>query len=696
VVFYALKNKKMLHLTFEYSPYLILPIFLLAAGISFLLYKSSKQPPLLTILLAILRFLSVFFIGILLLSPFLKSISQDIQKPIVAILQDASSSINNTPDNQYLSKIKQLSEELTQQFEVHTYSFGDKIRPEFPDTLEDKTTNISEALEFLYNQYSKRNLGAIILATDGIYNRGIDPLYQQIQLNAPIFTIGLGDTLRKMDLILKNVLHNDLIYLNDRFTVQTDITGYNLSGKKGQLQIYQWKDTKKSLLTSYPFEINASDFFLSAEFILKAEEPGLQKFTFELLPLEGEYSSSNNSRDIYIDVLDSRKKIAILAHAPHPDISALKQSILSTKIYETAIFYAKDLSGFNPKDFDLLILHQLPSNQYPLNDLFENTSKSKLFIAGQFTAYNDLNKRQNMVGISPGNGNQNEVQISLHQNFNLFGIEEAWEKMFAIYPPILAPFATFNLKNNAKVWWHQTIGKIETEYPLLVFEENSQTKNGLLLGEGIWKWRLFDYLQNQNHLIFDGMFSKIVQYLSQKEDKRRLRVALTANTFDENQPVTGDAYLYNKNFELIQSSPIELTLKDESGKMFSFDFIPNSKSFYSLQAGILPKGNYDWIATSTDDGEKLTHSGKFTIKEIQLEENETTANHSILTQLSNQTGGAFFTTNNLEQIPQKINSKPIVFENTKRNSGISMKWIFIFLVLSLSSEWFLRRYNGIY
>lgn len=691
---------KMFNLTFEASPYLIIPVLFFSLGLTFLLYFKSKnldnQPFYIKAILSSLRFVSIFIIGILLLSPFIKSISEDIQKPIVAIVQDASSSINLHPDSQYLEKLNGLSTELSKDFEVHPYSFGDQIQPQLPQSFDDKSTNISEVFSFLYNQYSKRNLSAIILASDGIYNRGMDPVFQQNKPNAPVFAIGLGDTIRKKDLILKNVLHNDLVYLNDQFTVQVDISGFNLSGQKSQLNIYKWRDNKKSLVNSIPFEVQQNDLFLTKEVILKADQPGTQKFSFELSPIQNEFSLTNNQREIYIDVLDSRKKIAIIAHAPHPDIHALKQSISGAKNYEVTVFFAKELSKFNSKDFDLLVLHQLPSMQYPIPQILQEKDKSKFFIIGQATSLNDLNKNQSMVSIIPGNGNPNEVQVSSNKNFNLFSVEEEWEKMFSIYPPILSPFASFSLKNNTKVWWYQNIGKIETEYPLLVFEEKGVSKSALLLGEGIWKWRLFDFLQNENHQNFDQMISKIIQFISQKEDKRRLRVAISSNIIDENQPVLMDAFLYNKNFELINTPKIDLILKDQNGKNFNFDFLPTSKLNYQLNTGVLPKGTYEWVATTTHDGDKLTHTGNFTIREIQLEQNESTANHSLLSQLSEETGGEFIPADNLMELASKIESKPIVFENTQRVSGISLKWIFAILIITLSGEWFIRRYVGTY
>ena len=53
--------------------------------------------------------------------------------------------------------------------------------------------------------YSNQNVGAVILASDGIYNEGSNPLYANFELNAPIHVIALGDTVPSRDVILKRV-----------------------------------------------------------------------------------------------------------------------------------------------------------------------------------------------------------------------------------------------------------------------------------------------------------------------------------------------------------------------------------------------------------------------------------------------------------------------------------------------------------
>ena len=71
---------------------------------------------------------------------------------------------------------------------------------------------------------------------------------------------------------------------------------------------------------------------------------------------------------------------------------------------------------------------------------------------------------------------------------------------------------------------NQMVGDIETQYPLLAFGELGGQRIGVLTAVGLWRWKLFDYAQNQNFDLSRELISQSVQYLSIKEDRRKFRV----------------------------------------------------------------------------------------------------------------------------------------------------------------------------
>jgi hypothetical protein len=222
---------------------------------------------------------------------------------------------------------------------------------------------------------------------------------------------------------------------------------------------------------------------------------------------------------------------------------------------------------------------------------------------------------------------------------------------------------------------------------------------GALLAEGIWRWRLFNFLNGENHELFDDWVSKVTQYLGVKEDKRKFRVNVSKNIYRENEQALFDAELYNKSYELINEPDVRLVISSEKGKDYTYTFNKSGKA-YSLNAGTLPVGNYKFVGKVNSAGEQLSYDGQFSVQPIQLEQYETTANHRLLRLLSEQFGGKMVSPEEMDEIPNLIKAvgtvKPVIYENATTRSLINIRWLFAVLLLLIATEWFLRRYLGSY
>ncbi len=144
--------------------------------------------------LAVVRFLAVSFLAFLLLSPLIRTSINRVEKPIVVLLQDNSQSVKMKKEDSlgYVNQINSLVKNLSGKYDVKTYSFGSSVTEGLPFSFSEKTTNMSLALDQIANIYTNQNLGAVILASDGIYNEGSNPAYLNEKLHAPVYTIGPG------------------------------------------------------------------------------------------------------------------------------------------------------------------------------------------------------------------------------------------------------------------------------------------------------------------------------------------------------------------------------------------------------------------------------------------------------------------------------------------------------------------------
>ena len=696
------------NLSFQYPTWYILFCALLGLAVAGILYFRDKtfkeQANAFTWMLSVIRFLTVTLLSMLLLSPLLRSLVTETKKPVIILAQDQSESILSDMTEEEVTKYKadfqNLESALSEDYDVKQYAFGGSVREGIDFNFTDKVSNISDLLKNLYDLYSNQNLGAVILASDGIYNEGSNPIYAGTKLAAPIYSIALGDTTAKKDLVLKRVFHNKIAYLGDKFSIQVDIAAKNCSGSNTNLNISKIENGKSNRIKQTPIAINKNDFFTTQEIILDADRSGVQRFRISLNTVQGEITTANNSKDIFIDVLDARQKILIVANAPHPDIAAIKQGISKNKNYEVTTTYASNLK-VNVASYDFVILHQLPSLTNDASGIMQalyDKDIPRLYIVGSQTNLSKFSKIQPLIKISGDGRNSDDVQAAFAPVFSLFTLSDELKNELPKFSPLLAPFGEFKESANAEILLYQKIGKIDTKKPLLLFGEQNNIKMGVLCAEGIWKWRLFDFLQHQSHDIFDEVIGKSITYLALKEDKRKFRISMDKNIFNENEKVVFDAELYNQSYELINDPDASLTITNGSGKDFNFTFNKKGKA-YTLNAGFFPVGNYTYRGTVNNAGEQLTYSGQFSVQPIQLEIFETTADHGVLQLLSEKYGGSLVYPNNINTIATTLQEnpiKPVQYNTSKTRSIINLKWIFFVLLGLMILEWFIRRYFGGY
>ncbi len=699
-------------ISFSYPAWCIIFCLLLGAGYAAVLYyrdrtfdESSTQSRWFKWGMAAFRFLVVTIIAALLLSPFIRYRNTKTYKPIVAILQDNSESIRNSfkggDSLAYFKKLQQLTDKLSSKYDVVTYAFGNELKKTSDFPLTSKVTNISDAIENINDLYYNQNLGAVIIASDGIYNQGINPVYSATKSTYTIYTVALGDTTIPKDLRFGNVYYNKITYLNDQFAVRADIEATHLAGKNAVLTVSEIDNGAAKSIATKEVILNTDNFVASLDFIIPANKAGIIHYQLTLTNLPGEVTYRNNVKDIYVEVLDGRQKILLVANSPHPDIAAFKQAIESNKNYQLDVVYAADFAN-KLNDYNLVILHQLPSANYSADNILQQAKalkKSVLFVVGSQTSIAALNKVQTALNIS-GNANRfNDVLAKTNKDFNLFTVTDATKMAITKLPPLENFFGEYKVSGAAQTLLFQNINNVETDYPLWLFADEPDSKIGIIAGEGLWRWKLYDYMQNKNFDAFDEIVNKSIQYLAVKGDKRPFQVTLPKNIFQDNEAITFEAQLYNANYEMVNTPDVDLKIKSEDGKEYPFKF-NKTDNYYTLNAGFLPVGNYSYLASTKLGTNAYKVEGKFSISALQLEELRSVADHKVMYQLASQHHGQMYHANDFDKIAEAIQAqnqlKPILYDTFLTESAINLKWIFFLILILLSAEWFLRKYLGGY
>jgi hypothetical protein len=264
-------------------------------------------------------------------------------------------------------------------------------------------------------------------------------------------------------------------------------------------------------------------------------------------------------------------------------------------------------------------------------------------------------------------------------------------------PPLLVPFGSYTTASAATVLFKQKIGTITTNYPLLAFADDDGQRTAILAGEGLWRWGLSEYQNYGNHHALEELLSQTVQYLTANANRQRFRVYTTKNVFDESEHVLINAELYNEALELTNTPDVKLDLKNQTGKNYSFLFTRNAQS-YQLDAGVISPGDYTYTATTQLGKQRFTATGQLSVKALDAEARQSTANHQLLRNLAKQSGGTTVNPADIDKLVTLIrkndNIKTVVNEDRHYSELIDIKWVFVLILALLTAEWFLRKREG--
>lgn len=679
------------------------------AGYAYLLYgketKFEESGKWIKPAMAAFRAFSVFTITLLLLSPIIKSVKEEQKEPIVVIANDISQStlLGNSKDQNLSLKsaLEGLNNKISSKFRVANLEFADQVRADSTTKIAVGSSNLSQAVQYIYDNYADQNVGAIVMVSDGIYNEGGHPAYAPVQFNAPLFTVALGDTSIRKDLVVKNVLSNRIAYLGDQFPIQVDISALSCQGSKSKLSLERTDAKGKQLLAQKDINITQQSFFTTADFVVDASQIGVIKYTISVSPLSGEVSTANNKKDIYIEILDGRQNVLILGNSPHPDLAAFQQLISTHKNYkaQTAIMGADKP---NLADFDVIIAHNLPSDQHDWSAelaIIKNKKIPVIYVAGSQVNQSRLNGVQDVVKIKGNSRSNEETEVSIANGFDLFTLSEDLKSKVIKFPPLVNLFGTYEAASATQVLFQQKIKKIPTRYPLLAFNEINGVKTGVLCGEGIWKWKIQEYASYQNNETSQELVNKMVQLVAAKDDKRKFKVNLPKQIFKDNENIVFDAQLFNDAYEMFNEPEVFMTVRDENKKEYKYTF-SKTGNYYLLDIGQMPSGNYTFQANTSTKGQPQVFNGKFSVEALQLEAYDLTARHDVLAALSKKFNGATYSIQQMDQLAENIlknpELKPTIFQTSHSKSIIHFKWLFFLILTLLSAEWFMRRYYGSY
>ena len=667
-------------------------LILLSLGIAFAvsfyqyLYKAKSRSKA-TLLLAFLRFLSVFALLLLLINPIIsRKTIETIKTPLPIVIDNSASMADLKSDKEAFALFEKLKENsaLNENFEVQTYQFDADFLPSDSIDFKGKQSNIDAVAKNLKNIYKNQSFPTILIS-DGNQTSGEDYVFG-FNPDNKVFPMVVGDTTTYLDLRVAQLNVNKYAFHKNKYPVEVFLNYAGTKSLNATFKITQGN----TVLNEQTVAFSPSKKSATVNVLLPADKVGLQLLKATVSSKESEKNSYNNTKNFAVEVIDQKTAIALIADMSHPDLGAIKRSVETNAQRKVIIVKPNQINDL--KDYNVLILYQ-PTVAF--KSVFEKNANAKVntwIITGNDTDFNFLNQNQSQFAFKMSS--QKEDYLALFETqFNLFALDNIG---FEQFPPLENPFGTITANGNLNVLLSSTIRNIPTNQPLLAFSETQDQRSAYLFGENIWKWRADYYLNKKDFVDFDVFLDKTIQFLA-SDNARKSLVVNHERFYNSGEAIEITAQYFNKNYELDEKARLTIAVTNTKTKQVkNFDLLRTSNAFQVNLDG-LTAGNYKFTVKELNSN--ASYFGGFEVLDFDIEKQFVNPDWNKLNQLATQTQGKAYLADQtgalVKQLLEDDSYKAVQKTIVKKSPLIDWIWLLVLLAASLASEWFVRKYNGL-
>jgi hypothetical protein len=445
-----------------------------------------------------------------------------------------------------------------------------------------------------------------------------------------------------------------------------------------------------SVLNEQTVSFSPSKKSATLNVLLPAEKVGLQIFKASITSKEQEKNTYNNVKNFAVEVIDQKTEVALVSDISHPDLGAIKRSIETNAQRKVTLIKPNQINSL--QDYNILVLYQ-PNGTF--KSIFEQNKNAKIntwIITGNATDFNFLNQYQDHFDFKMSSQKE-DFLAGFNSQFNLFALDNIG---FEQFPPLENSFGKITPKGNINELLSATIRGISAEQPLFVFAENQGNRSAFLFGENIWKWRAAVYLKNKNFENFDVFLDKTIQFLASNNSRKSL-VVNHERFYNSGEAIEITAQYFNKNYELDEKARLTITVTNSKTKQQKkYDLLRTSNSFKVNLDG-LAAGNYSFTVKELNSNS--VYSSTLEVLDFDIEKQFVNPDWNKLNQLANQTSGKAYLASQADILVKQLMAdesyKAIQKTLVKKSPLIDWIWLLVLIAISLATEWFVRKYNGL-
>lgn len=661
--------------------WLLLILFIVAVVVSFLQYVNDHNfNRLHRLVLTGLRIISLLLIIIILSEPIIRIRYDEEVKNSISVYLDATTSakpyfIDKDGINTLSTFLSSLENSF---FDVSYFIFGQKVQ-QIEDLLQiqDSTNNFEITdLQAVHNHIKASNTKLALVLSDGIQTTGSQPYFDKID-DKPIYSITLGDTIKRPILAIEDIVIPEKVYRNETFSIRTIINISNIDDDEMVFKLFKKEYDTFELLADSSVTLAADNKRIALTRSITLTNEVNEAF----IKVEVSSNGKTITRTKLIPVLDKELKVASIATTLHPDVASFRRILRSTQsvsLFSYNNFEQNNIALYQDT-LDLVVIH---------SDLETIQRYSKVFTRTPMIAFVQQTSKQIARSIAFADVNF-QKQTSFTSSLGL--PTQSLPPLNVAIPAITLP--------NASPLLLATIKEFQTDIPIILADE-ANPKRIYLTADSWYRWLNYPDENIQNFI--QNLFTQLVEraaYLSENNKINKLswpKSWITNKYYDLSLSVSDEVGNNDKDviieYNIISDSDIEI----DNGFTQA-----NAEGIHSLKVNFTKDGAFTIKLKALKNGELIdTSSTNIYVEALNLEDELKIAQPKVLADWTNSTNGK-----NLGYA-DSLEKHLLEFNNILKDKGLnnvsyieriqsyeiakSYLW-FILLIWLLSIEWFIRR-----
>jgi hypothetical protein len=582
-----------------------------------------------------------------------------------------------------------------------------------------QSTDLSKTIRKLIAS-NEKNYRAGIIISDGAFNTGNNPIYDVNVCDKPLYVIGVGDSSQTKDIAVQSIIANEIAYLDNASPVNVNIKSSGFESGSVKVRLME----NGSQIGEQIVNISQAKQSFSVNFDYKPKSEGIQKLTAAVEGLDGEITKRNNSYSDFIKVLKNKRKIAVFAGAPSPDLSFInnilreeKGAIIDQYVQKKgAQYYEKEPSAAALKDAEMIFLIGFPiasTSENSIQLIRKELSEGKpvFFVSGQNINYSKLAQLEEFLPFKTLSGNSQEfsvtpdfsAQAASHPALRISGGDKDLD-MWNSLPPIFRTEHYVSVKPESEKLAGSKLNNTPMKEPLILTRAFQNKKSIAILGYGIYRWKLIGYgealSKGENSAIdlFKTFIQNSTRWLSVDQNNKNVTIKTSKKLYSAGEKVEVIAQVYDASYTPIDDAKVEVKINSKNQKRDLLLSAMGAGRYYALVDG-LPEGDYYYSGDASKGGSKIgSDAGRFSVGEIALEYQNLSMNAPLLRDMADRSGGKFYTPDNCSNILNDIKAHKNFKERsvtTRTESALwQAAWALALALLCMSAEWFLRKRFG--